>query len=894
MHKKRKCRVALENASKQVEVHEDFRCIMIEEERDLQHSDPPRLNRCEKQCLTYLDVLHDLGKKLRINSDQLLAEMQAYCHEIATQQGSASPGVGESASSSQPMDVEDADDQSAPGSQLTTRDAFLGYTEDALPSLLVREMQTAQTHIGGEGAEGANYVAEVRARCKATLHDLMPADAVARSETSLFAQTPENEQQLSELIESYYQSTHHAGLRECLQHVWPRLVRFQADETMPDVSGSEAANTAIAEADTGVVQQQCLLVLTFTSYACNVGQLLRDRGVEASNIKMLRIGAFESEKTLRAEVDGFWQEDETHDLLMIQCDATHHSQHLLLMREIMREAEEAYKDVTVAARRPKAQAIVLHLHRFAGSAACAGRWEFSHLSEWKQIVVDRLEGEAKDFELLKAARKTRDATGLVTGAFDGGWQPPRPLPLASLSDLIRSELPWALRRLGYPHRDVRMVFEYLNAVSYELLGNAEALSRLEGRVRRLLDAPNAQKPVGGWLPSLAADLGALVKASSLTTLVREVMISSVRQWLALLLHQLETHSALAGLRSCRSPEERAIWLDLFLPEDDSRSVLGKLVPPQQLDGWGTECLGLVAHHMQLKWAFSSELERRLRSRKARFVEMCKPAWSPEAIASVRNGLCLDFVSEHDEDTPNLLRRLAEVRAERSAQDPGGQPMDVESEPGERGARSHVELAQKLEELWLEHKTQFRDDVQHILSSELALRDQGISADRTATLIGAALRPAHAHDGWHPADLCVQHWRIEPLLRHAMQLYLFISDQRFELSGEDDFVVELVERATRSCLGKAMDDVSSWLATAQRCLNYARKLEQDADGLDLSEGTSLWRLQLCVDFCSRVALKCKGASALSAREALNTLASQNDLAHDQIIEQWFNIYFYIHV
>ena len=58
VHKKRKCRVALENASKQVEVHEDFRCIMIEEERDLQHSDPPRLNRCEKQCLTYLDVLH--------------------------------------------------------------------------------------------------------------------------------------------------------------------------------------------------------------------------------------------------------------------------------------------------------------------------------------------------------------------------------------------------------------------------------------------------------------------------------------------------------------------------------------------------------------------------------------------------------------------------------------------------------------------------------------------------------------------------------------------------------------------------------------------------------------------------------------------------------------------
>ena len=44
---------------------------MIEEERDIKHSDPPRLNRCEKQCIAYNDVLQDLGKENYVDSNQL-------------------------------------------------------------------------------------------------------------------------------------------------------------------------------------------------------------------------------------------------------------------------------------------------------------------------------------------------------------------------------------------------------------------------------------------------------------------------------------------------------------------------------------------------------------------------------------------------------------------------------------------------------------------------------------------------------------------------------------------------------------------------------------------------------------------------------------------------------
>ena len=144
VHKKRKCRVALENAAKQVEVHESFRCIMIEEERDLKHSDPPRLNRCEKQCLAYRDVLRELAAKFGDASigEQLLSELQDYCCELASFDVEAPP-AGESTEGATSLQI---------------RDAFLGFTEDTLPSLLVRELQAA--HPGdddpgsGPGARG--------------------------------------------------------------------------------------------------------------------------------------------------------------------------------------------------------------------------------------------------------------------------------------------------------------------------------------------------------------------------------------------------------------------------------------------------------------------------------------------------------------------------------------------------------------------------------------------------------------------------------------------------------------------------------------------------------------------------------------------------------------------
>mmetsp|Transcript_16892 Transcript_16892/g.40381 ORF Transcript_16892/g.40381 Transcript_16892/m.40381 type:complete len:3239 (-) Transcript_16892:1608-11324(-) len=848
VHKKRKCRVALENASKQVEVHTDFRCIMIEEERDLQHSDPPRLNRCEKQCVTYLDVLHDLGSRLSIDSIQLLSELQSYCHDIASIAHTPC-----AMTSDEQMEV---DGDVMQGERLKTRDTFLGFTEDTLPSLLVHEMQASQTHAS---LSNDDVVDTILSRCKATLHDLMTADAVARSKFSLFGVNPENEEKVEALVESYLNASYHAGLKECLQYMWPSLLKEQHSPAGAEEGVEDEVDAMEVELDGASDAKQDLLVLTFTNYACNLRSILSGRGVDTSNIRLLRIGAFESEKTLRAEVDTFWSETSPCDLLLMQADTVLHSQHLLLTREIMREAEEAYRDAMVATRRPKAQAIILHLHRFRSSTAY-GRWEFSHLSEWKQITVDRLEGEARDIELLKEAQSVRDATELMTKHFEN------PLPLASLLDLIKSELPWSVRRLRYPHNDACETLTYVGKICKMMLGNCALLERLERRFSLILTERSTSKMRGDWLPELASDLGALIKASSITMLIRNVILFSVRELLALVMHHLESRSALAGLLICTTTKEKALWLEVYLPDDEARSVLGPLIQPPQMD-WTTECLLVASHSMQLHWAFSKEFEKQLRLRKSQIIDLCAPVWNPESMRSITRGLCHQFLEDP------LLRRLAIIHTKQFGDDCD------EMIKWNGDDTDSAELSRQLDNLWMGKRMQFKDDMQMVITAQLVSCNQGINADHISTLIDKVLLPAHAlHDKWHPADICFQHWRVEPMLRHALQLFLLIDDG-FEIPGEEEFAIELVDRAAQSCLAKPKDDASAWLATALRCLNYTRKIDEDSE-MRLIDRPSVWQLQLCSDFCQRIMLKLTNGQPGQA--ALTQLA-QSNLARDDVMQ-----------
>ena len=272
---KRNCRIALGGLhNEHCHVHPNFRCIMLEEEKNIATSDPPRLNRCEKQRLEYLDVLDERERAL-------LAPLEKFCREISTfpqhggalglsweDLGSVRPttgteffnvalsealqrkaeftheelqafgvhdlrhdsfirssmpacaGVGVqrqpsgqggrgSAGTSTGSEGVFADKMRyfIPTGGFSTRDAFCGFNEDTLPSLLVREIYFNKKDMSAQ----ANSEQMLLGACKEALLDMMPSDAVARAKASTFGRNEDNARELATLTARYYTQALYIG-----------------------------------------------------------------------------------------------------------------------------------------------------------------------------------------------------------------------------------------------------------------------------------------------------------------------------------------------------------------------------------------------------------------------------------------------------------------------------------------------------------------------------------------------------------------------------------------------------------------------------------------------------------------------------------------------------------
>ena len=127
--------------------------------------------------------------------------------------------------------------------------------------------------------------------------------------------------------------------------------------------------------------------------------------------------------------------------------------------------------------------------------------------------MDRLEGTSKDFELIKAARKARNAAELLVNQ----------LPEFKLRDIISSQIVWALQRISYPHLDPSFTPKYIEQTR-ELLDasdpNGGILARIEERIRESIK-PGVDHEPGVWLRELACERDALILSSSLTESIRE-------------------------------------------------------------------------------------------------------------------------------------------------------------------------------------------------------------------------------------------------------------------------------------------------------------------------------------------------------------------------------------
>ena len=301
---------------------------MLEEVDELKYSDPPRLNRCEKQILTYTDVLNDDQKRL-------LKDVANWA-KLVSRVKDASYTFNES-------------------------DMFTGFNPDTLSSLLVSLL-----HSKGYSNASAK---EVLSECQQMLLDVVPADAIVRMRDSLFgAQDADRQQEMTDLADTYFSTQYHAGLAPCLRHFWAHLdIMDTSTQNRPDTESQDPRHAGAGTAHS-------LVVMTFTAmvskevlmqYLPDGSESWQEGGYKKSwqdTVHFANLGKFQSEHSLREELQTFWSDTgplSSKTILLMQCDAVRHEPHLLLCRELMLELMSEYQRKSLPLR--KEQAIILHM-----------------------------------------------------------------------------------------------------------------------------------------------------------------------------------------------------------------------------------------------------------------------------------------------------------------------------------------------------------------------------------------------------------------------------------------------------------------------------------------------------------------------------------------------------
>ncbi|KAK3289270.1 hypothetical protein CYMTET_3293 [Cymbomonas tetramitiformis] len=658
---RRHCRVALgADSNPMCRVHEDFRCVVLVDERRVDYSDPPFLNRFEKQLLRFGDIVQgDPADPDAAMQRAILERLESWVAAAATILLGA---------------VSHAD--------CDARDAFSGYHVDSLPSLVVR-------HASQNKSQG-----EVEEACKRTLMATVSADAAARLRHSALG--ADHPLEVGALLHSYDSDLRHRSLEHCWRHRGGARWRSVGSGGGGGGSGGGSGDTDMAsyeeERDAGSVAHcpvSRLFVMTYSPLTTCPKAAMRS----ACLCEVVNLGVCASERHLSSRIQHFWSERSNAELLIVQCDSVLHAKHLPLCRHKMEDAELEYRQSSVApAQKPgtsrgersaggmrtaeagKSQLIVVHLRRSTFKGEESDPWQLNLLVDWDQVMVDRLDGAPEDIELLRQAKK---------GSLAALLSPSGPLPA---EQLVRGELAWGLQCMRYPETGSRVLAHV--ARSLECLRSAGwLLSELTQLVMRHIEAADlageapalvgAQAGHATWLTRLACDRRQMAESGTLASAVRSYARRRVRQPLAQALYRLESGSALASLNegAADCPEGRALWRAIHLARLDISGA-----PPAS----GPECFLLPeSHTMDACWALSpviaagAEAARRvfeeLRESTGQHGDRGTPEWSPQRVRSFLRGL-----PAHVLHTRPVLRHVLQFNHKRKRPD---HPHCMQSQPG---------------------------------------------------------------------------------------------------------------------------------------------------------------------------------------------------------------------
>ena len=532
---KKNCRVALGAFSNPMcQVHDGFRCIVLIEQRRIDFTDPPFLNRFEKQLLRFSDVLNEEQR-------QIISAINKWVKDITTI-----------------LNFE---------SQFRYEDMFVGFCDDTLPSLVLKNSQDPELDQD-----------EILEQCKQDLMMVASPDGVLRSMESYLATT--NLGEVHALHDNYFQKPLHGGLKNYLKH---------ALETVESDSESEHATYGMR-----------LVVMTHSNINLDVSQCL-DGLVKCQTEKL---SAFKSEKQLTRKLESFWKS--MNSLLVLQCKPELDAAHMLLAKSIIEQQRDEYlrERIETTQKQIKHVCMVIHVQRESkANEAEIQRWQFSFQSGWKQVTIDVLEDPALS----------------ITDCLDASITDLLESKLLSFEDEALNQFLWCFTRIKYPATHQPSLDDILRLE--KLLRSFPEISRCLKDIvirwlrKRGIENSKCKDPLR-WQLAVACDRQALINSSHLMGAIQHYISHLIRQPLAKIVYFLESESAwprflLTG--HTLDEDELDVWLTLMYDEEIFNT---DEIPDHQ----GAESYSVSQRCMDLKFHFASVFSKKVEEVQPMFLE----------------------------------------------------------------------------------------------------------------------------------------------------------------------------------------------------------------------------------------------------------------------------------
>ena len=263
------CRIALGPYNNPVcQVHDNFRCIILLEERQVRFSDPPFLNRFEKQNLQLDDILH-------ADCKSLLTKLELWIENFSK----------------------------VPDLPFSSDHAFIGLNCNTLPSLVY---QMSKVVAGNND--------KMLGECKLCLLWLVPPDAMIRARLSI-THLPE----INELQDIYFQRPVHSGLCTLLMQIIEVAYGHCHFQSTATDEKSETANVYDGSIPPSFVATSALRLVVYTHSNIHIDISAALHAIGPHHV--VKLGAFKSKQQLSKNLDEFFSSEKP--LLLLPVSYTH-------------------------------------------------------------------------------------------------------------------------------------------------------------------------------------------------------------------------------------------------------------------------------------------------------------------------------------------------------------------------------------------------------------------------------------------------------------------------------------------------------------------------------------------------------------------------------------------